>query len=251
MIAWQSHNSQLFHTEHRLDAKLFHYFRDIEHEVLSNLHNHLTVKADADELKVDDLMFDVQEWFHKLEVLISQESLIIIRNAFNQFLHDYSIDGIIFEPNSNLVTEAIDHLVSKVKTIPETLFDELRQTLDEGIRLQETRVELSNRIAKFFDDTNDFRAKRIAATTSNTAVNLANKLAVEKSKLFKSKIWLTRRDERVRDLHISLDGDIIPIQNKFHLANGNALDFPGDPSATQGESIINCRCTAIYSQEEV
>ena len=48
------------------------------------------------------------------------------------------------------------------------------------------------------------------------------------------KIWLSARDDRVRDEHVELDGTQIPVDQAF----ANGLTEPGEP---------NCRCTLLYT----
>ena len=64
---------------------------------------------------------------------------------------------------------------------------------------------------------------------------------------FDQKLWLTQRDSNVRDSHAVLDGVTIPVNAKFKLSSGDELDYPGDPNGRL-ESIINCRCTVIFSK---
>jgi uncharacterized protein with gpF-like domain len=58
------------------------------------------------------------------------------------------------------------------------------------------------------------------------------------------KEWISSRDSRVRETHESLDGDVVPRDQKFVSSSGAALAFPGDPDAPP-EEVINCRCTIV------
>lgn len=59
------------------------------------------------------------------------------------------------------------------------------------------------------------------------------------------KTWVNAGDDRVRDSHIRLDNETVPIDGRF----SNGLSYPGDPNGTP-EEIYNCRCTVIFSQSE-
>ena len=52
--------------------------------------------------------------------------------------------------------------------------------------------------------------------------------------------WSSANDERVRDSHIHLDGEIIPLGGVF----SNGLRYPGDMDGPASE-VINCRCQAL------
>ncbi len=59
--------------------------------------------------------------------------------------------------------------------------------------------------------------------------------------------WVTAQDDRVRESHAMVDGEIIEIQGQFT----NGLRYPRDPNGPP-EEVINCRCTyvAVTGTEE-
>lgn len=61
------------------------------------------------------------------------------------------------------------------------------------------------------------------------------------------KTWITMRDERVRDTHIAVDGETIPIKDYFRVG-ASYMRFPLDQSlgASPGE-IVGCRCIVSYT----
>lgn len=56
-----------------------------------------------------------------------------------------------------------------------------------------------------------------------------------------SREWNTAHDERVRDSHATMDGQVQPFGSPFTSGAGNILDYPGDPNAPPEET-IQCRC---------
>lgn len=54
------------------------------------------------------------------------------------------------------------------------------------------------------------------------------------------KQWISTLDERTRDSHVRLDGEVVGNKDTF----SNGLEYPGDPSGP-GEEVYNCRCTMI------
>lgn len=52
------------------------------------------------------------------------------------------------------------------------------------------------------------------------------------------KEWISTHDARTRDSHAELDGEIVPVDERF----SNGLMFPGDPQGHPSE-VYNCRCT--------
>lgn len=57
-----------------------------------------------------------------------------------------------------------------------------------------------------------------------------------------SKVWIATPDNRVRNWHLSMDGQEVPVDESFIDGLGNELEYPGDPSAP-GNTVYNCRCS--------
>lgn len=60
----------------------------------------------------------------------------------------------------------------------------------------------------------------------------------------KQKEWLATGDERTRDWHSSMSGQVVDIKGKFKSGLGNLLEYPGDPSAPLNDT-VQCRCTIL------
>ena len=62
-----------------------------------------------------------------------------------------------------------------------------------------------------------------------------------------TKTWVTRKDQKVRTAHASLQGSTVGIGEGFK-AGKHMLRFPGDPLAPP-ELVINCRCLLKFGEE--
>lgn len=62
----------------------------------------------------------------------------------------------------------------------------------------------------------------------------------------KAKTWISRRDDRVRETHVILDNQKVPVDGLFTSPSGAVLRYPRDPEAPP-EEIINCRCFLTYA----
>jgi uncharacterized protein with gpF-like domain len=90
----------------------------------------------------------------------------------------------------------------------------------------------------------DWRARMIARTESNRAINYGQQIGAEKSKFKLNKEWVAVNDNRTRLSHSDhggLDGTIVGEFEEFK----PGLQFPGDPNADKKET-INCRCHLEY-----
>lgn len=81
------------------------------------------------------------------------------------------------------------------------------------------------------------RALTVARTEATAAFNFGAEVGFIEAGI-EEKEWLTAQDDAVRDSHVHLDGETVPVGKSF----SNGADYPGDPRAEASE-IINCRCT--------
>lgn len=64
------------------------------------------------------------------------------------------------------------------------------------------------------------------------------------------KEWIAALDERTRESHAALDGQIVARTATFDVG-GSAMRYPGDPAGEPAEA-INCRCAlALVTPEEM
>lgn len=113
----------------------------------------------------------------------------------------------------------------------------INQILTDGYREGQGINEVSRQITERFDQLRTWEANRIARTEIHTAqnqgiMNSYNQLGVEYTQ------WVAADDDRTRDSHVEIDGEIIPIGEQY----SNGLSYPGDTSGDI-EEWINCRCS--------
>jgi len=89
--------------------------------------------------------------------------------------------------------------------------------------------------------TNPGRIMRQARTEVNTASNVGLQEAAKSYAGFTTKIWISRRDNLVRETHVEIDGEERPIDEIY----SNGCYFPGDINGPPSE-VINCRCFQIF-----
>lgn len=116
---------------------------------------------------------------------------------------------------------------------------DINNILAEGYHEGWGQNAVANKITKRFNQIKGWEAKRIARTEIHNAQNMGimqgyQDMGVEYIQ------WNAAHDNRVRDTHIDLDGEIIPIGGVF----SNGLMYPGDMLGSV-EEVINCRCQAL------
>lgn len=58
------------------------------------------------------------------------------------------------------------------------------------------------------------------------------------------KVWKTMLDDRVRDSHWGMEGQAVPMDQKFRSMDGNETMFPGEFGIAEED--CNCRCFVSY-----
>ena len=124
-----------------------------------------------------------------------------------------------------------DNGLDRVKDINNTTKDKLRATLSEGIAGGEGIPKLRDRISNIYADAKGYRSTLIARTETITTVN-AGSLDTYKSAKVEKKEWLSQIDNRTREAHVEINGEIVDIDAEF----SNGLIHPNEP---------NCRCTIL------
>lgn len=132
-------------------------------------------------------------------------------------------------------------------TTREQLKNVLTEAFDEGVPV----TEVSQRINEKFAEIDSGRAETIARTETLTAVSMGRQEKREEfTKEFPDKklrkMWVSAQDEKVRDSHQELDGEVRDADEEFK----SGLKFPRDPDCEDPSEVINCRCTDITYAEE-
>ena len=132
---------------------------------------------------------------------------------------------------------------------------QIRATLAQGMRENETIQELTARIMHVFGTASTYRAFMIARTESAMAENYSDVVAWEQTGVVESKQWFTAEDEHVCGLCHGMDGvtitlkqacfdkgDVMMFEDKNGKPHEMMLDF-----RTIGEPPLhpNCRCVLL------
>jgi DNA-binding transcriptional regulator YbjK len=140
-----------------------------------------------------------------------------------------------------LAQRGLDTFVNISRATTDSIISKIAQGLSEGNTLAEiTRSIVDDAKGIFFS-----RAKTIARTETLTAVSIGQQSAIDNvAELMPNakKIWLTANDDRVRDSHAEIHGDIVGIKEKFTVGKSK-MSVPRDPTVNDASQVINCRCT--------
>lgn len=120
------------------------------------------------------------------------------------------------------------------------VLDKIRQAITIGIARGEGTYQLGERIRQALEQ-NANNAVRIAKTETTRISSHAKHDSMERAAelgIKTQKMWVATLDNKTRDSHADLDGEIVDMDEDF----SNGLAFPGDDSG-EPEEVCNCRCT--------
>jgi SPP1 gp7 family putative phage head morphogenesis protein len=114
--------------------------------------------------------------------------------------------------------------------VNQAVLDAIEQgmSIGEAARYIRTKLNLSLK-----------RSKTVARTEMAIAMNGSRYETYVRNGVVKH-MWSATQDERTRDSHFYLNGEVRNVGEEF----AKNLRFPGDPNAP-AEEVINCRCTTV------
>ena len=121
----------------------------------------------------------------------------------------------------------------------------------QGIIQGESLPEIAERIARDTASQNGSAMMRYAQTAMTSAQNAGRMETMERAKSMGIKCkkkWIATLDNRTRDTHAELDGQVVDVDQPF-VVGGMEIMYPGDPTADPS-LVYNCRCTMGYVYEE-
>lgn len=143
------------------------------------------------------------------------------------------------------------YALKSAKSIDETTREQLKKMLVKMFEEGKAVTEIGIAIRDKFNEIETGRAMTIARTETLTAVSLGK--AAKRSEWQERfpdaklmKMWVTAKDDRVRDSHQDLEGESVKSDDSF----SNGLFYPRDPGGEASE-VINCRCDVIdYAEQD-
>ena len=199
-------------------------------------------------------MVDWEEYTNEFTAELEKIFAIIIEEigteAFNALV----------EGEFNPYTQTIQNFIKTnslqvAKEINTETEKQIRATLAQGMRENETIQELTARIMHVFGTASTYRAFMIARTEAAMAENYSDVVAWEQTGVVESKQWFTAEDEHVCGFCHEMDGVTITLKESF-FNKGDVMMFEdknGKPHEmmldfrTIGEPPLhpNCRCVLL------
>jgi hypothetical protein len=155
-------------------------------------------------------------------------------------------------PSLGDYAEQTEHLLRAVgDRLTEAAITALAEGLDAGEDTEQLRARLRALFSADGTQLGETREERIARTESTRAWNAATLAAAQAltgpdRPLVKQ--WITRHDQRVRDVHADADAQLQLLDEPFTVG-GVDMAYPGDPTAPAALT-VNCRCVLALARAD-
>lgn len=139
----------------------------------------------------------------------------------------------LFDEEFNFTTRLSKSIVKRSRffatSVTNTTFQRLNNQLTIGVSNGEGIGALTARVQSIYTEYPTWRANLIARTEATAANNEGFVEQYKQSKVVKGKEWVATLDDRTRDAHTDLNGEVVAVDQPF----SNGLAYPQEP---------NCRC---------
>jgi len=238
---WQQYHQLQSAFEKKFQGRMKRFFYDQRREQLRLIEQHYgksiqgQVRATADE--VDALLFPLDAWNENLKKISWTFYQSVGEEAGKALVAELGADPDKFILADTPAIEILKDKLKKIEEINDITYAKLKDTLMEGMVEIETVHELQARVREVYNFT-ESRSLTIARTETGQAAAPARAAAMEMLGVTRQE-WTTAGDNDVRDIHASMDGEIVDVGELF----SNGLAYPCDP-AGDAEEVINCRCVS-------
>ncbi|MBW1953567.1 MAG: phage portal protein [Deltaproteobacteria bacterium] len=235
-VYWKNYLALHTPLEEMMRRKMSRYFYEQRKRQLKKLEEVLG-KGIIRNIAVEAMLLELEEENGLLRKLIWPLYLEVGQKAGEALMVELGADPEIFTLIDTPAMAALENKLIKVVGINDTVREQLRETLIEGMAQMETTAELMQRVKQVYNFAQS-RSLTIARTEVGQAAGVARDAAMGQMGV-KTIRWVTAGDENVRVSHADLNGLTVIRGQLFP----NGCRFPCDPNGPAGE-VINCRCVA-------
>ena len=179
-------------------------------------------------------------WLNTLPSTFEEFINIVNEHLEDGYLEGYASVGYMLKDDVNRQPDIAKIIVARDKIVAgENINDRLRAYF-ESHDVEAIMAVFTTEYHRMYNTGAEDRAKDVEKTLVDAG--LLGILAV--GSLVQKK-WVTVGDDKVRDTHISISGQTVPLSESFVANDGDTAMFPGGFSKPQNN--VNCRCTIEYT----
>lgn len=235
-VIWDAFVKRVDPHEARLGRTVRALLVDQEKAVLANLRDEEKGAKSANNAASDP--FDRAEWRAKFREKCDPIIAQTVQAAGDAAAADLDT---FFSLEDPAVIEFLNDREQRfAQRVNETTWQELKNSLEEGIHLGESIPELEKRVTDVMALRKNQSKEAIARTEVVGASNGGTLEAWKQSDLVAEKMWIATFDDRVRETHADAHGQTVGIDDDFEVGNGSG---PAPGQIGLPEEDIQCRCT--------
>lgn len=198
------------------------------------------------------MLFDIPKWQEIFGNEIKDEATSQAITSIMRTANDMDIQLAVTDYDKE-ITEMVNYQVELVKESVFNTHTDLKAKVTNLLQTPDLNKDdltklVLDETSQYFDDV--YTQSKATQIVQNTSTYIENKskydIAVKRNL---KKVWVTRRDRKVRPSHARLDGVVLNPNGTFTLtsgANTNTARFPKD-TGDPGED-VNCRCLLRLSK---
>jgi HK97 family phage portal protein len=195
--------------------------------------------------------FDMAQWIKTFREEVRPVLVRLVQDVGQEALEDLGVST-SFDVNDPAVVRFLERRAQRfAKAVNDTTWDQLKDSLKEGIEAGESIAQLADRVESVMGVRIESSAETIARTEVIGASNGGMLEAWKQSDIVEGKVWIAAIDDRTRDSHIDAHeryaDNPIPLDEDFEVG-GCSGPAPGQMGCPEED--INCRCTMIAQIKE-
>jgi SPP1 gp7 family putative phage head morphogenesis protein len=194
-----------------------------------------------------DFVFSLDGFTKGLTAAMRNVAANALQTAGDQLMKEIGKDDPWKMPPAKAL-EFLNERENRIAGASESVFEQVKSSIDEGLRNGDTMAELAARVRGEFNNISDSRAWTIAATETSACYGVARQEAM-KSAGIKMKRWLTSGNSNVRAAHRIMNGTVVPVDESFLVIDpksgeSDQVQHPGDSNGAAW-NVINCHCVSV------
>ena len=252
MILWKSLDKERTKHEKLIENKAKEFFTELRNEYLKAITGTKSLTK-----KLGDVAIDINKWTDFLSEKLEPAAKESLKQAMQQAINDY-------DPTSKLsdfekdFAKALKTALEDPQMSLQTVIDEMDEKLksirrnNPNATAQELNTLMSEEVKGSFDGRASnlgyikAKAKMTGVMVSGFTSNVGMDVVIKRVGL--DKVWLSRRDGRVRPSHRSMDG-AKAVDGIFTAPDGTKGEFPCSMTFSTAMRVL-CRCYMFARKKE-
>ncbi|MDR3405127.1 MAG: phage portal protein [Chthoniobacter sp.] len=193
-----------------------------------------------------DYLFDLASFKKELLTEMRKAAEANLQDAGQQLLGEIGLEEDVFSMPPAAAHRFLQRRENLLSNVADSVFDEIREQLQEGIEAGDTTAQLATRVRGKFNEIDDGRALTVAQTEVGAAYGEARQLAMDEAGI-EWKEWLTSGLPTVRATHEAAEGQRVRVNDAFDIGTVHLIapGIPAGPGDDDPSEIINCHCVSI------